>query len=75
MKTDRYTRVILTVIAALLAYNSFFTRPAAVQAQGQGRAYTIERVQKLTPAGSAMKNTGQIVGTCETENCYIITVR
>ena len=75
MKTDAYTRVILTVIAVLLLYNTFFSRPAGVQAQGQGRAYTIERVQKLTPAGTAMKNTGQIVGTCEAENCYIITVR
>jgi hypothetical protein len=75
MKTDTYTRVILTLIAGLLAYQIFFTRPAAVKAQGQGRAYTIERVQKLTPAGAAMKNTGQIVGTCESDNCYVITVR
>jgi hypothetical protein len=61
--------VVLALIAVLLAFNLFFTRPALVQAQG---IYRLEGL-RVHPNGSSqvIDNQGQIVGTCST-GCMLI---
>ncbi len=76
MKTDLYTKTILTVIAAMLAFNlvlNFTVTNVHAQTQAKTGGYDVVRLTDSSKGAHYPRLVGHIVGTCETTNCVLIT--